>query len=224
MRKIKIAIDGPAGAGKSTIAKKVAGLLGYIYIDTGAMYRCIALKALENNLDLEDEEAIGVMVQNTAIELKYNNECSQLIFLDGREVTEAVRSQKVTENVSNAAKIPAVRIAMVDIQRKLAQQGGVVMDGRDIGTYVLPEAECKIFLTASVEERATRRYKELIAKGETVDFEKLKSDIALRDKIDSERDFAPLKVADDAIILDSTGLNLKQVRDKIIDLVKELTS
>jgi CMP/dCMP kinase len=224
MRKIKIAIDGPAGAGKSTIAKKVAGLLGYIYIDTGAMYRCIALKALENNLDLEDEEAIGVMVQNTAIELKYNNEGSQLIFLDGREVTEAVRSQKVTENVSNAAKIPAVRIAMVDIQRKLAQQGGVVMDGRDIGTYVLPEAECKIFLTASVEERATRRYKELIAKGETVDFEKLKSDIALRDKIDSERDFAPLKVADDAIILDSTGLNLKQVRDKIIDLVKELTS
>jgi CMP/dCMP kinase len=164
------------------------------------------------------------MVQNTDIEIKYNNEGTQLIFLDGREVTEAVRGQQVTANVSKAAKIHAVRIALVDIQRKLARQGGVVMDGRDIGTYVLPEAECKIFLTASVEERAARRYKELIAKGETVDFEKLKSDIALRDKMDSERDFAPLRVAEDAILLDSTGQNIEQVRDKIINLVEELTS
>lgn len=220
MNKINIAIDGPAGAGKSTIAKLVAGLLGYIYIDTGAMYRAITLKVLDKGLDMEDEDGIGRMVQETDIELKYNEEGTQIIFLDGQNVSEAIRSPRVTQKVSQISQIAVVRTELVELQKRLARKGGVVMDGRDIGTYVLPEAECKIFLTASVEERAKRRHDELILKGVDVEYTQLKEEIALRDKMDSEREFAPLRQADNAICIDSTGMNIQQVTEKIISLAE----
>lgn len=219
-KKISIAIDGPAAAGKSTVAKIVAEKLSYIYIDTGAMYRAITYKAINEKIDLENEYDLVNTLKETNIEL-LPGEDGQLIYLDGQNVTAEIRSAEVTNSVSIAAKHGLVREEMVARQKGFAEYGGVVMDGRDIGTHVLPNAEVKIFLLASVDERAIRRHTENIQKGYPSDLEKLKEEISLRDKIDSEREVAPLKKAEDAIEIDTTSLSIQQVVDRIMVLVYE---
>ena len=219
MKKIVVAIDGPAGAGKSTIAKLVAEKLGYAYIDTGAMYRSVALKFLQTGKDF-DEDFISELARTMVIEFKPEASVNR-VFVDGQEVTDAIRSAEVTANVSRVAAIGAVREAMVAQQRRIGESGGVLMDGRDIGTVVFPNAQLKIFLTATVEERAMRRYKELIAKGQQVDLAQLKEDIASRDKQDSERAISPLRQAEDALLLDTSYMNIEQVTAKILQLVED---
>ena len=219
MKKIVVAIDGPAGAGKSTIAKLVAEKLGYAYIDTGAMYRSVAWKFLQTGKAFE-EAFISQLAQTMVIEFKPEASVNR-VFVDSVEVTAAIRSTEVTAIVSKVAAIGAVREAMVAQQRRMGEAGGVLMDGRDIGTVVFPNAQLKVFLTASVEERALRRYKELIAKGEKVDLAQLQKDIASRDKQDSERAISPLRQAEDALLLDTSDMNIEQVTDKILQLVQE---
>ena len=219
MKKIVVAIDGPAGAGKSTIAKLVAEKLGYAYIDTGAMYRSVAWKFLQTGKDF-DEDLISTLAKTMVIEFKPEASVNR-VFVDGAEVTDAIRSAEVTANVSRVAAIGAVREAMVAQQRRMGESGGVLMDGRDIGTVVFPKAQLKIFLTASVEERALRRYKELMAKGQDVDLAQLKENIASRDKQDSERAISPLRQAEDALLLDTSHMNIEQVTAKILHLVEE---
>ena len=219
-KKISIAIDGPAAAGKSTVAKIVAEELNYIYIDTGAMYRALTFKALNNSVDLEDEKELISILNETVIEL-FPGEKGQLIYLDNQNVTEEIRQAKVTNSVSIVSKHKLVREEMVRRQQMFAINGGVVMDGRDIGTHVIPSAEVKIFLLASVEERAVRRHTENLQKGYDSDLETLKQEIATRDKLDSERKVAPLKKAEDAIEIDTTSLSIQDVVNKIMDLTRE---
>lgn len=217
---MKIAIDGPAGAGKSSIAKLAAGELGFIYIDTGAMYRASALYAIENGIKITAESFTEEILDKIKIDIRYDED-GQRIFLCGKDVTKRIREADVSIGASNIAVIPAVRLKLVDLQRELAKGNNVIMDGRDIGTYVLPDAELKIYLTASVEERAMRRLKELKEKGQTADFEQVKKDISYRDKNDSEREFAPLKKADDAVLVDSTDMTIDEVKERILELAKE---
>ena len=219
MKKIVVAIDGPAGAGKSTIAKLAAERLGYAYIDTGAMYRSVAWKFLQTGKEFA-EPFISELSRTMVIEFRPEAKVNR-VFVDGTEVTSAIRTPEVTGIVSKVAAIGPVREAMVDQQRRMGEAGGVLMDGRDIGTVVFPRAELKVFLTATVEERATRRYKEMVAKGEQVDFEQLKKDIALRDKQDSERAISPLKQAEDAVYLDTSAMTIEEVVAKILELVEE---
>ncbi len=219
-KKISVAIDGPAAAGKSTVAKIVAEQFAYIYIDTGAMYRALTLKALNNHINIENENDLYHLLLNSDLVLK-PSENGQLVFLDGENVTEAIRLPMVTNSVSAVAKHALVRKEMVRIQQELAGNGGIVMDGRDIGTHVLPNAELKVFLIASVEERANRRHTENVAKGIPSDLETLKQEIAARDRYDSEREVAPLKKAEDAIEIDTTSLNIHQVAESIISLINE---
>jgi CMP/dCMP kinase len=217
--KLRIAIDGPAAAGKSTVAKIIAGRLSYLYIDTGAMYRSLTYKALKSGVDLHNETELTMLLETTKIELEPSDK-GQLVFLDGVNVTNEIRQSEVTNSVSHAALHSQVREEMVKRQQGLAREGGVVMDGRDIGTHVIPDAEVKVFLLASVEERAMRRHDENISKGFPSDLEKLKEEIALRDKIDSEREIAPLKKADDATEIDTTSLTIPEVVDRIMSLVE----
>ncbi|MBQ8418138.1 MAG: (d)CMP kinase [Phascolarctobacterium sp.] len=219
MKKLVVAIDGPAGAGKSTIAKLAAEELGYAYIDTGAMYRSVAWKFLQTGAEF-NEEFISKLSQEMVIEFKPEAKVNR-VFVDGTEVTTAIRSAEVTANVSRVAAIGAVREAMVDQQRRMGEAGGVLMDGRDIGTVVFPNAEIKIFLTATVEERAMRRYKELVAKGEQVDLAQLQKDIAERDRQDMEREISPLRQAEDALYLDTSEMTIDEVTAFILNLVKE---
>lgn len=219
-KKISIAIDGPAAAGKSTVAKIIAKELSYIYVDTGAMYRALTYKALQLSLDLESEEQILDALQNANIELR-PSEIGQLVFIDNNDVTEKIREHDVTNSVSIVSRHRKVREDMVRRQQSLANSGGVVMDGRDIGTHVLPDAEVKIFLLASVDERAERRHQENLSKGFQSDLEQLKLEIAQRDKLDSEREVAPLRKAEDAIEIDTTSLGIEEVVAKIMDVVKE---
>lgn len=220
-KKIAIAIDGPAAAGKSTVAKIVASKLSYTYIDTGAMYRALTLKAFTQSIPFDDEKQIGELLNDTKIVLKQvNNE--QIVELDGEDVSREVRSQDVTNNVSYIAKHRSVRLEMVKRQQLLAENGGVVMDGRDIGTYVLPDAELKLFLIASVEERAQRRHEENLNKGFESDLNELKKEIEQRDLIDSKRELAPLVKADDAIEIDTTSLSINQVSEEILAKAKQL--
>lgn len=191
-KRISIAIDGPAAAGKSTVAKVVAKKLSYVYIDTGAMYRTITYAALEQKVDIENEEQLMEVVKNVKIEFQ-QGENTQLVFLNGQDVSEVIRTPEVTNRVSIVAKHRLVREEMVRRQQELAEKGGVVMDGRDIGTHVLPDAEVKIFMLASVEERAERRHLENMNKGFGSNLEQLKEEIAQRDKLDSEREVSPLK-------------------------------
>lgn len=218
--KISIAIDGPAAAGKSTVAKILAEKLGYIYIDTGAMYRSLTYKALKNDMNLENEKELIDLLQKTTIEL-LPGEHGQLIFLDDTNVTEEIRTSEVSNSVSIVAKHKLVREEMVHRQQMFGTDGGVVMDGRDIGTHVMPNAEVKVFLLASVEERAVRRHNENISKGFSSDLEELKKEIATRDKLDSEREVAPLTKALDAVEIDTTSLSIHEVVDKIMELTKE---
>ena len=209
-----IAIDGPAGAGKSTIAKLIAKQLGLVYIDTGAMYRAVGLKAKRNNIACSEQEKIEEMLKNTEVELKNENGATA-VYLDGENV-----STEISRMASDISAVPVVRYAMVEMQRSMANKTDTILDGRDIGTFVLPNADVKIFLTASVEERAERRYKELIARGENVKREDVRSDIEKRDYNDSHRALAPLKKADDATEVDTTGMTIDQVCEKIISLVR----
>jgi cytidylate kinase len=219
-KRISIAIDGPAAAGKSTVAKIVAEKLSYVYIDTGAMYRALTYKALREGADLNSEADLILLLNNTIIEL-FPGEAGQKVLLDGVEVTEAIRTAEVTNQVSFASVHEQVRTEMVRRQQMFAKDGGVVMDGRDIGTHVLPNAEVKVFLLASVEERAQRRHTENLKKGYESDLEQLKAEISTRDKIDSEREVAPLKKADDAVVIDTTSLSINDVVEKIMELALE---
>ncbi len=216
---MKIAIDGPAGAGKSTISKAAAKKLGFIYIDTGAMYRAVGLAAVRQGIDTTDTEGVTSILDDIEISISYD-ESGQQIFLNGENVSVDIRLPEISVAASNVAVIPAVRLKLVELQRELAAHNDVLMDGRDIGTYVLPDAEVKIFLTASVEERAMRRYRELAEKGIQADFDEVKADMEYRDKNDSEREFAPLKPAEDSIILDNTDLSLEQSVDKICEIAE----
>lgn len=214
-----IAIDGPAGAGKSTIAKLIAKQLGLVYIDTGAMYRAVGLKAKRNNIACSEQEKIEEMLKNTEVELRNENGATA-VYLDGENVSTEIRLPEISRMASDISAVPVVRYAMVEMQRSMANKTDTILDGRDIGTFVLPNADVKIFLTASVEERAERRYKELIARGENVKREDVRSDIEKRDYNDSHRALAPLKKADDATEVDTTGMTIDQVCEKIISLVR----
>lgn len=220
MRKIQIAIDGPAGAGKSTVARQVASNLNYLYIDTGAMFRALTYEAIKANIHFSDGAGLKKVLENTEINL-IQDKAGQKVIVNGEDVTEAIRSQEVTNAVSKVAVHKEVREEMLTRQRFLAKNGGVVMDGRDIGTCVLKDAALKIFLTASVEERARRRFEELLSKGVSTNLEQLQTEIEWRDKQDSEREIAPLKMAEDAIVIDSTNLSIQEVVNKILEFVKE---
>ncbi|SEM09358.1 cytidylate kinase [Paenisporosarcina quisquiliarum] len=222
-KQIQIAIDGPAAAGKSTIAKKTAELLGYTYVDTGAMYRAITYKALQENIDLQDEDKLTYLLKDTLIELKPSPD-GQLVFLDNMAVTEEIRSKEVTASVSAVAAHATLREEMVKRQMEMGINGSIVMDGRDIGTHVLKDAELKIFMSASVDERANRRYLENQNRGIETNLEELKQEIALRDKLDSERQASPLIQADDAIFIDTTYLTVDEVSEKIMQLANERMS
>ncbi|PAB61169.1 (d)CMP kinase [Anaeromicrobium sediminis] len=215
MRKITIALDGPAGAGKSTVAKEIAKLKNLVYIDTGAMYRAVTLNFLCNEISIEDEKQVKETLSKIDIDLDSSN-----VYLNGQCVNEEIRTPIVTKNVSAVSAIGKVREKMVELQRKIAEGKSVIMDGRDIGTFVLPKAEYKFFLTASIEERAHRRYEEFIKKGFDVNLEDIKRDIGKRDKIDSEREIAPLKKADDAIEIDSTRKNINEVIKEILSFIE----
>jgi cytidylate kinase len=214
--KIRIAIDGPAGAGKTTIAREVARRLGYKYIDTGAMYRAVAWKSLQLGIPLSDEDAIVRMTGEMSIDFSTADESR--IFVDGKDVSAAVRTPEVTWLSSPVSAISGVRQHLVAQQRRLAEGGGVVMEGRDIGSVVLPDADVKVFLTASIEERAKRRHAEVSAGGAEVDLEKLKRDIAERDKRDRTRADSPLIQAPGAVVVDTDGLTIEQVVERILAL------
>ncbi len=213
-----IAIDGPAGAGKSTIAKLLAAKLGIVYLDTGAMYRAAGLKALETGVSFSDENAVKEMLDNTTFDV-VQRQGGQRVYLDGRDVTDSIREHKVSKAASDISAVPCVRYKMVELQREIASRRDTVLDGRDIGTFVLPGADFKFYLTASIEERAQRRYKELMAKGESCTLEKVAEDIAARDYNDSHRALAPLKKADDAVEIDTTSLSVEAVAEKITAII-----
>lgn len=214
-----IAIDGPAGAGKSTIAKKVAKeLKDYIYVDTGAMYRAIAYYLVTNHVDIENDEDLKAACDQIAIVIQYENDAQQ-VYLNGENVTGFLRTEETGNMASKSSAKAPVRAALLDIQRDLAKEYNVVMDGRDIGTNVLPNADLKIYLTASSKERANRRYKELMEKGETPDFNKIEADIIERDQRDMNRAIAPLKQAEDAILIDSSNMSIDEVVERILKSV-----
>lgn len=218
MKKLVVAIDGPAGAGKSTVAQLAAKELGYTYIDTGAMYRAVAWKVLQQGGEVTDEKILAV-VPDIDVDLSYENG-KTTVRVDGRDVTGEIRTPEVSHIVSKVAALGPVREKMVDLQRKMAERGGVLMDGRDIATNVLPGADVKIYLTATIAERANRRYKELREKGLAVDLADIEHDIAARDKADMEREISPLVQADDATLLDTTGMTIPEVVARIIGMCR----
>ncbi len=215
---INIAIDGPAGAGKSTIAKTVAKDLGIIYLDTGAMYRATAYWAITNGVDVKDEEGVATLLESLNMDIKYDESGAQQIYVNGVNTTPHLREHHMSKASSDISALPCVRYKMVDIQRDFAKKNDVVLDGRDIGTFVLPDANCKFFLTATAEERANRRLIELEQKGEKVDYDTLLQDIIQRDYNDSHREVAPLKQAEDALVVDTTSMSI----DEVVSYVKEV--
>lgn len=215
---ISISIDGPGGAGKSTIAKALAKKLGFIYVDTGALYRAIGLYMINNGVDLKNAAAVTEKLDEVKVELKYVNG-EQRVLLCGDDVSEDIRKPEVSMAASDVSAIPAVRDFLLGLQRKMASENNVIMDGRDIGTVVLPNAQIKLFLTASAEERAMRRYKELIEKGKKVEYETVYKELCERDYQDSHREVAPLKPADDSTIIDTTGNNLEKSVQVLMDFI-----
>ena len=216
-----VAIDGPVGSGKSTVAKLLAKRLGFTHIDTGALYRGLALLALDNGADLNDEKSVLKKAEGVVFSFKNVGEAN-LLHIDGVNVGKLIRTEEVGLAASKVSQYPGVRARLLGLQRELGKNGGAVLEGRDIGTVVFPEAEVKIFLTASVNERARRRFEELEAKGESVAFEDVKSDLIRRDRQDSERAIAPLKKAADAIEVDTTGLTIDSVLDRLESLVRNV--
>ncbi len=215
--KVSIAIDGPAAAGKSTVAKIVAKRLNITYIDTGAMYRAYTWYCLEHGIDTQDEAACVAVIDQVHIELLEN----EVVLCNGTDVTEVIREPYVSSKVSYIASYRDIRLALVEVQREMARNKSVIMDGRDIGTYVLPDADIKIYQIASVEERATRRYDENISKGIECTLESVEEDVRKRDYIDSHRDFAPLKPAPDSILIDTSFMSVEEVVNAIIDIVNK---
>lgn len=218
--KIRVALDGPGGAGKSTVAKLIAAKMGYVYVDTGALYRTCGLYAMEKGVAKEDEKGIIALLNTIDVRLAYENG-EQHVFLNGTDVGGRIRTPEASMYASAVSKIPEVRTYLLDLQKKLAENGGVVMDGRDIGTVIMPDAEIKVFMTASPEERTRRRLKELLEKGENVTFEEVFTDMQQRDKADSERETAPLKPADDAVMFVNDGYDAEASADYIIGLIRE---
>ena len=216
---IKIAIDGPGGAGKSTVAKAVAAKLGIVYVDTGALYRTIGLYVRRAEIDPKDSVAVEGCLKDINIEIKYENG-KQCVYLNGVDNGDAIRTPEMSMYASNVSAIPAVRAFLLDTQRDIAKKTSVIMDGRDIGTVILPDADVKIFLTASEECRARRRYDELIARGQTVSFEDVLAEMNQRDKQDSGRDVAPAVAAGDATLLDNTGMTFDETVDAVIEMAK----
>ncbi|MCR8744103.1 (d)CMP kinase [Romboutsia lituseburensis] len=214
MKNLVIAVDGPAGAGKSTIAKIIAEKLNINYIDTGAMYRAVTYKCLQNKIDINNENEVIKIAKDIQIEFKDNN-----IYIDGNLLQEEIRTMKVSNNVSNVAKIKDVRYLMVDVQREIGEKNSVILDGRDIGSYVFPKADYKFFLVATPEERGNRRYKELVNKGYEVKLDEIINDIIKRDEIDSNREFAPLVKAEDAIEIDTTGKDINEVVESVLSKI-----
>lgn len=217
---VNIAIDGPAGAGKSSTAKLVAKKLGYIYVDTGALYRTVGLYSIRKGIDTKNAEKVIATLPDVKVELKFVDG-AQHVFLNGEDVSDAIRTPEASMGASNVSAIPKVREFLFDLQRKIAAENDCIMDGRDIGTVVLPNADVKIFLTTSVEERANRRYKEMIEKGEEADYNDILEDIKKRDYQDSHREIAPLKQADDAIYVDNGGYNLEDGAEDLLRIIKE---
>lgn len=218
---LQVAIDGPASSGKSTVAKIIAKRFGYVYCDTGAMYRSVTWAALENGIDVSDTKQVIDLARRIKITFE-PGQPDQRVFVDGHEVTKDIRTEKIAANVSAVAAIPEVRTQMVEQQRQIAQAGGIVMDGRDIGTTVLPDAQVKVFLVASAHERARRRYEENLQKGlATQSLDELEAAIKLRDQKDSTRKVSPLTQAKDAILIDTTSLTIDQVVDEISALIKK---
>jgi cytidylate kinase len=219
MSTINIAIDGPAGAGKSTIAKMVSAKLGYIYVDTGALYRTVALYITENNIP---DENIEKSLEKADVSLRFIDG-AQRVFLGDRDVSDVIRTPEISMAASRTSAIPAVRAYLFETQQKIARENNIIMDGRDIGTVVLPNADVKIFLTASAEERANRRYKELAEKPDCPPYEDILKDIIQRDYQDMHREIAPLKQAEDAVLVDTTELNLEQSAEAIVKVIKDKT-
>ena len=217
---MNIAIDGPAGAGKSTIAKRLAKKLGFIYVDTGAMYRAMAYYFLQHNIDAKDENAIAATCPDVDVTITYENG-EQQVLLNGENVNGVIRNEEVGNMASSTSVYPVVRKKLVELQRQLAKSADVIMDGRDIGTTVLPDAFCKIYLTASVDARAKRRYDELAQKGEKCDYDIIKKDIEQRDYQDMHREISPLKQADDAVLVDTSDMNIEQVVECIENIINE---
>ena len=217
--KMQIAIDGPAGAGKSTVAKRVASELDLFYVDTGAMYRALTYKALQNEIPLHDEGLVTQMAKVTEVVLDHSS--AGTVWCDGEEVTHLLRSPEISRGVSVAAAYAGVRERLVELQRLEAERGGVVMDGRDIGTNVLPQASLKIFLTATLQERARRRCEELKRDGKTAEMKEVVSDMEERDRKDMERKLSPLKPAEDAVIIDTTGISIDEIVARIVLLALE---
>lgn len=216
---INVAIDGPAGAGKSTIAKRIAGDMEYLYIDTGAMYRTLAYKAIKNGIEIKDEQSVTAMLSDTKLDIVYSGGMQRML-ADGIDVTDCIRTPEVSAGASDISAIPFVRKWLLDTQRSLAENNNCLMDGRDIGTVVLPDADVKIFLTASPETRAQRRFDELKEKGIDVTYQKVLEDMKERDKNDSTRACAPLKQADDAVFVDTSSLTFEES----VSLIKQIIS
>ena len=215
-----IAIDGPAGAGKSTVAKILAKKLGFLYIDTGAMYRALTLKVLENNASINDELRINALAKKVKIDLRNNADGSLTVILDGQDVSLEIRKARITQFVSDIAKIKDVRQVLIKMQRELGKRGDCVLDGRDIGTVVFPDAERKFFIDAASNVRVERRFKELKGLGQSVELNDVEKDLSNRDKIDSTRKISPLRKAADAIYIDTTDLSIEQVAEKLFGLVR----
>ena len=218
---IAIALDGPAGAGKSTIAKRAAAALDYIYVDTGALYRTIGLAASRRGVEPVASPEVEEMLKQITVDLTFNDKGEQVVLLDGEDVSGEIRTPEASMMASKISAIPAVRAYLLDLQRDMAKTHNVIMDGRDIGTVVLPDAQVKIFLTASPEARAGRRYKELVEKGMDVKYEDILQDVITRDYNDSHRETAPLKPAEGCVMVDTTELDLEQSIEKIISVIEE---
>lgn len=221
MSTIRVAIDGPSGAGKSTLARAAAAALGFLYVDTGAIYRTIGLYARENGIDPGDGPAVAAALPSVRVELRYDEAGQQRMFLNGRDVSEAIRRPEISRYASAVSALPPVRSYLLETQRELARKDSVIMDGRDIGTVVLPDAEVKIFLTASAEVRAKRRWRELAERGTPQSFKEVLRDIEDRDYHDIHRDAAPLRQAEDAVLLDTTALDFRTSLEALLGIIRE---
>ena len=215
-----IAIDGPSGAGKSTLARRLAKELGFLYVDTGAIYRTVGLAVCRRGIDPADEEGVTALLPELSVSMNYGDDGLQHMLLDGEDVTEAIRQNEISGYASKVSPIPAVRDFLLEMQRRLAREHDVIMDGRDIGTVVLPQADLKIYLTAEPEDRAQRRYRELLERGQQASFEQVLQEVAERDHRDRSREIAPLRQAEDAVLADTTGLGLEESFRLLLGLIE----